>query len=128
MGLRGPIPKNPPPKPGPIIQESIAPPASLCTEEVAIFRQLVEDNRAAGVPMRQADAALYADLASATYRRESAADDRVWLALTRQMEELRGQLCIGPRSRGRAGIRDVEKPVAKTALAKVLELAKTKRQ
>jgi hypothetical protein len=127
MGLRGPLPRVQPIKQALIVQEVMTPPAGLSPEELHIFDCLVDENRAAGVPQRQVDASLYADLASATVRRALADDDRVWLALTRQIEEIRGQLCMGPRSRARAGLKDTAAPVAVSAMARVLELAKSQR-
>ena len=126
MGLRGPQPKIENAKPVEFVQEDIVPPPGLTAKERKVFERLVAENRAAGVSIRQVDSSQYADLATATVRRDSAADDRLWLALTRQMDELRGHLLMGPRARGRAGLRDVAKAPVKSKLSQVLELAKRK--
>jgi hypothetical protein len=57
-------------------------------------------------------------------RRDAVTDNREWLAIQREIDELRAQLNMGPRNRARAGVRDVKKDKAKSAAATVLELAK----
>lgn len=125
MGLRGPLPRPENVKVvEPLVQEDIRPPKRLKAAERRIFLELVADNRAAGVPIRKADAALYADLASVTVRCEDASTDHDYLAYQRLMDSLRQQLCIGPRARARANIKAPAKTEAKSGMAAVLALAK----
>lgn len=93
-----------------------------------IFEQLVDANRAAGVPMRQVDAAIYADLADAMIRRDAAGEDtRLWLSLSRCIAALRSDLLMGPSARGRAGVRDVEPSATPLSpVQKIIALARSR--
>lgn len=110
------------------IQDELTPPPGMPAPVRKIFTQLVDANRAAGVPMRQVDAAIYADLADAMIRRDAAREDmRLWLALSRRVADLRGELLIGPSARARAGVKDVTgegKPL--TRIQQIIELARSR--
>ena len=110
------------------IQDELAPPPGMPAPVRKIFTQLVDATRRAGVPMRQVDAAIYADLADAMIRRDAAGEDmRLWLALSRRVADLRGELLIGPSARSRAGVKDATgegKPL--TRIQQIIELARSR--
>jgi hypothetical protein len=124
MGARGFQPRIDPAKEVQLIQEEIVPPPGLNAKAKKLFARLVDQNRRSNVSILQVDSEQYADLANAMLRRDAATDNREWLALQREIDELRAQLNMGPRNRARAGVRDVKKQEIKSAAAKVLELAK----
>ena len=124
MGARGFQPRIDPGKEVQVIQEEITPPPGLTAKAKKLFSRLVDQNRRSNVSILQVDSEQYADLANAMLRRDAATDNREWLAIQREIDELRAQLNMGPRNRARAGVRDVKKEKAKSAAATVLELAK----
>jgi hypothetical protein len=124
MGARGFQPRIDPAKEVQLIQEEITPPPGLTPKAKKLFARLVDQNRRSNVSILQVDSEQYADLANAMLRRDAVTDNREWLAIQREIDELRAQLNMGPRNRARAGVRDVKKEKAKSAAATVLELAK----
>jgi hypothetical protein len=124
MGARGFQPRIDPVKEVQLIQEEIVPPPGLSAKAKKLFARLVDQNRRSNVSILQVDSEQYADLANAMIRRDAVTDNREWLAIQREIDELRAQLNMGPRNRARAGVRDVKKQAAKSAAATVLELAK----
>lgn len=125
MGLRGPAPK--PEKQRPeyhLFQEAISPPPGTGVKVRKIFERLVAENRAANVSIRQVDAQLYADLATLLLKRDSTDDDRHYLALQRQINDIRSLLCMGPRNRVRAGVPAKIEAKTQSTIGRVLELAK----
>ena len=91
------------------IQEQLTPPPGCKGAAKKEFLRLVEQNRAAGVAIRQIDADIYAELAAATGEREEEVDPQRRLAWGRQINELRSQLNMGPRNRARAGVKDTRR-------------------
>ena len=125
MGLRGPAPRPENMKaPYELIQEDIAPPPGTPAKVRKVFERLVAENRAANVSIRQVDAQLYADLATLLLKRESTDDDRLYLAIGRQISDLRAQLAIGPKNRWRAGVPAKIEAKTQSTIGRVLELAK----
>lgn len=109
------------------IQEQITLP-SWCKGAVrTLALKVIEENRAAGVAIRQIDADQYAELADAMIERRNETDARTKQAWGRQIDELRSQLNIGPRNRQRAGIKDTVQHKGLSKTLKILELARRPR-
>jgi len=123
MGARGFQPRIDPAKEVQLIQEEIVPPPGLNAKAKKLFARLVDQNRRSNVSILQVDSEQYADLVNAMLRRDSATDNREWLAIQREIDELRAQLNMGPRNRARAGVRDVKKDKAKSVALSVIDRA-----
>lgn len=125
MGLRGPAPRPENVKPPyEVVQEDITPPPGTPAKVRKIFERLVAENRASNVSIRQIDAGLYADLATLLVKRESVEDDRTYLAIGRQISDLRAQLAMGPKNRLRAGVPSKVEKKTETPALRILALAK----
>jgi hypothetical protein len=123
MGARGFQPRIDPAKEVQLIQEEITPPPGLNAKAKKLFSRLVDQNRRSNVSILQVDSEQYADLANAMLRRDAVTDNREWLAIQREIDELRAQLNMGPRNRARAGVRDVKKDKAKSIALSVIDRA-----
>jgi hypothetical protein len=106
------------------IQEPLNPPAWCKGSALKEFHRLVDQNRRAGVPIRQIDADQYAELADAmlNYLNEDDMDAR--FKLWKQITEYRNGLNMGPRNRQRAGIKDTQKPKTVAAALSFIDMAK----
>jgi hypothetical protein len=112
-----------------VVQEQLPTPDDLTAAEARLFRQLVAENRAAGVSIRAIDGHQYVELARLMVQLdELRADVRLALAVSRRISDLRSELGMGPRARYRAGQPDVEpRPVEPSPVARILALAKARR-
>ncbi len=106
------------------IQESIDPPAWCKGPALKEFHRLVDQNRRAGVPIRQIDADQYAELADAMIRHRNEDDAGERFRLFKQITEYRSALNMGPRNRQRAGIKDTQKPKTQSATLSFIDMAK----
>jgi hypothetical protein len=103
------------------IQEPLDPPVWCKGAALKEFHRLVDQNRRAGVPIRQIDADQYAELAEATRRWRVEDDESARFRLFKQMTEYRSGLNMGPRNRQRAGIKDTTKPKTQSATLAIIE-------
>ena len=137
MGLRGPLPKNDSRRtlaahgnrPRQVAQESIAPPPGLTPAAVAVFAELVEGNRRAGIEIRSVDALLYGEIAETVARRASGdMEQSEWLALGRHALAVAAALAIGPAARARLGLTAPPPAPPETPVGRILRLARERRE
>jgi hypothetical protein len=137
MGARGPLSKNDSRRsvaanhghPRQVAQESIAPPAGLSPAAIAVFGELVESNRRAGIDIRSVDSLLYGELAQTVARRADAGiDPSQWLSLGRHALAVASALAIGPAARARLGLTAPPPAPPESQVGRILRLARERRE